>query len=517
MAYSVLIKNGTVLDGNSKNSPRKADVGISGNFIKDIGDLSGSDGEVVIDAEGQYVTPGFIDLTSHSDTYGTIFTIPSQESLLRQGVTTILLGNYGESLAPIVKKESLNDLGRWSSAYTTNTDWNSVSEYHSVLEELKLGVNVATLIGQQTLKRASTNQEQGALLLEAAMIDGAWGVSSNFSFLEWSIKEHACTSEFLSIVKKFDGVYKVHLQDEGKNLLPATASVLDLVRTSGVTAVISHFKAIGKSSWPYFQKAIKMIELAKKDGMEIYFDFFPYLRTGSMLLNLLPPWAKEGSEEIILKRLHDKTEAEKIIKEMKTETLHADRILVASVKNDKKIIGKTLDNISSQVSLSPEETILEILKINELSGTFFGKTVSSKNLLLAAKNKNSIVASDGAGYDTDFTQTGDLVHPRSFGAYPRFFSIVAPSAGLTPESAVEKMTALPARVLGLKNRGNIAKNFIADIAVFDPRIFKSSSTYKNPFNYANGLNHLILKGEIVVSSDSPVLRKGVVLRKNINH
>ena len=516
MTYSILIKNGTVIDGLGVH-PRKADVGISGNYIKDVGDLSSASAEKTIDATGHIVAPGFIDLTNHSDTYATIFSNPSQDSMIRQGVTTILFGNCGESLAPITKKETLMDLNKWVAASAINLDWNSMSEYYDVLKDIHPGVNIASLVGHETLRRNTVVADEMAILLESAMVQGAWGLSSNFSFRDWG-KTLAETIDLLKVVKSFGGLYKIHLRDEGKNFLPSVAALIDAVRTTGVRTVISHIKAIGRSSWGDFTKALLMIENAKGSGLEIYFDFFPYLRTGSMLMNLLPEWAREGNDEVILKRISDPSESAKILRDLKVITLHADRIFIASAKADKNIVGKTLLEIALKVSMPPEEVILEILKINSLNITFFGKTIAAKNLIFASRHKDSVLASDGAGYNIEFQRSGDLVHPRSYGAYPRFFSTVSPKAKLRPEEAIEKMTSHPAKILGLDDRGRLCKSLLADIVIFDENGFRDRATYKNPFRYPDGMKCVIVNGKIAFADDGDkkIMRNGVILKRNIN-
>ncbi|OGF61156.1 hypothetical protein A2662_03315 [Candidatus Giovannonibacteria bacterium RIFCSPHIGHO2_01_FULL_45_33] len=516
MSYSILIKNGTVIDGSGA-APIKADVAITGNHISDIGNLEGAGAAKVIDATGKYISPGFVDLTSHSDTYGTIFSNPAQESMLAQGVTTSLFGNCGESLAPIVKKESMTGLNRWLTESQINTDWNSTSEYYEALSELRPGLNIATLIGQNALKRSANNAEEMALLLEAAMRDGAWGLSSNFSFTTEGQYLSAETLKLLEIVKSADGLYKIHLQDEGKNFLPALASVVDFARRSKVRTVVSHFKVMGKGAWKDFSKAIKIIDTAREGGVEIYFDFFPYASAGSMLLNILPVWAREGDDETVLKRLFDKNTAEQIITSLQQQTLHPERILIVSAKNDKKNVGKTLQDIAEHVSMAPEAVILEILKINDLNVTFLGKTISPKNIIFAARYKESMLASDGAGYSLDFKKFGDLVHPRSFGAFPRFWNKIAPKAGLSHEEAIHKMTQLPAKILGLTDRGLLRKNFIADIAVFDMEGFRDRATYKTPFQFADGMRYVLVNGQLAKADNGALgarfARNGAALRK----
>ncbi|MBI2023321.1 amidohydrolase family protein [Candidatus Giovannonibacteria bacterium] len=499
MAYSVLIKNGTILDGTGGDL-YKADIGIVGDKIKDIGDLKKSSAEKVIDASNLYVTPGFIDLTSHSDTYWTLFSAPGQESMLMQGVTTILLGNCGESLAPIIKKESFAALERWSTAPSLNANWNTVKEYLETIEKIGIGVNTATMVGQETLRRGAQNLEETTLLLTRAIKDGAWGLSSNFSFVEWSGKLDNETVSLLNTIAAFDGIYKVHLRDEGKDFLPAIASVVNLIRRSKVKTVLSHFKGVGKSAWRDFDKAVTMVRSAQQDGLPIYFDFSPYLRTGSMLVSLLPQWARTGDSQVILERLHNPITAEKIISNLRSFTLHPERYLIASAVNDRSMVGKTLEEITNGSGRSLEENIVEILKINNLSVNILGKTVSGRNILQAAKEPWAVVATDGAGLNIEMEKSGNLTHPRSFGTYARYFSKIGPKAGVSPQVAIRQSSLLPAELTGIPKRGKIAKGFFADIAVFHPEEFKDNGTYKNPYHYASGMIHVLVGGKHAVEN-----------------
>lgn len=513
MAYSILIKNGVVIDGTGKE-PYKADVGIFANRIDAVGDLGNAAADQIIDATNLYITPGFIDLTNHSDVYGTLFFVPSQESLLRQGITTILVGNCGESLAPIATKESLLDLERWTTGFSVPINWSSVAEYYKNIENLGVGLNVATLVGQETLKRNAADEAGRLFLFEKAMQDGAWGLSSNFSFAELNGVGEGEIFNLLKIVKKYDGLYKIHLKDEGKDFLLSVASAISLARKSGARTVISHLKAIGRGAWDDFEKALRMLKSARENGVNIAFDVSPYLRTGSMLVSMLPLWARHWTNLEILKKLGDPIVSKKIIEDLKTATLHADKILIASASNDKTSVGHTLADLASRTNFSPEELILELLKINDLSVSIFGKTINGKNLLDAAKEPDGAIASDGAGYDIDFQRFGDLAHPRSFGAYPRFLNFIAPKAKIALGEAVAKITSRPASLLGLKNRGVLKSGFVADIAIFHPEEFKDRSNYKNPYNYAVGLRFLIISGKPVIADGILNLKKGgAVLNK----
>ena len=515
MAYSILIKNGTIMDGAGKE-PYVADVGITEGRITKIGDLSKESAPEVIDATNLYVTPGFIDLTSHADTYGTLFRMPFQESLLMQGVTTILLGNCGESLAPMIGAKSSFDLEKWTSDSSVSLNWARVSEYYANIAKRGVGVNVATLVGENTIKNSAKKKEERVFLLEESLKDGAWGISSNFNFVDWTKALEEETLYFLEIVKKFNGLYKIHLRDEGKDFLPSVASLIALTRASGARTIISHFKAVGRGAWHDFADALHMIKTARSEGIDVTFDLFPYLRTGSMLVSLLPLWSRVGGDEEILKRLKSPDLASKIAMDLAKITLHAEKILIASAPHNKSIVGQTLAEVSAKFSLSPEATIIELLKINELKITIFGKTLNAKNLLASASFSDSIVSSDGAGYNLEHMLSGELVHPRSFGAFPRFFKVIAEKSGTTRWKAIEKMTSLPARMLGLSDRGVLAVNAIADIAIFNPGEFRDRATYKNPYRYATGLKFLLINGKLsvkagIVQSE----RNGVVLKKNV--
>ena len=496
MAYSLLIKNGLIANGKG-GEPFRGDIAISEGKIKDIGQDLGDSAEKIIEAAGLCVAPGFIDITNHSDAYGTLFFAPMQESMLMQGVTTIVVGNCGQSLAPLITKSAISDLDRWTTGFSVPIDWTSVKDFYKTLEKIGMGLNVATLAGQETLKKDTENIAGAAMLLDSALEEGAWGLSSNFNFSAWTQALESETLAFLKIVTKHNALCKVHMHDEGKDFLPSVATVLRLARLSGAHIVISHLKAVGRGAWKDFNGALKMIQNGEREGLKISFDFFPYMRTGSMLVSLLPAWAKNGTREETLKRVSDKYTREQIIDSLNKMTLHADRIMIASASQNKSVVGKTLKEISENAGISPEELIVELLSINRLNVTVFGRTISQKNLLRASAFPGSIVSSDGAGYNLAFKNFGDLAHPRSFGAYPRFLGLVSKKAGVSLGDAVRKMTALPAEKIGFSDRGLIEKGYAADIVIFTSD-FKDKGTYKNPYKYAEGIRYSILGGRLAI-------------------
>ncbi|PIR70406.1 MAG: hypothetical protein COU46_01540 [Candidatus Niyogibacteria bacterium CG10_big_fil_rev_8_21_14_0_10_42_19] len=527
-SYSIIIKNGYVIDG--KNSPRvRADVGIKGNIIADIGDLSQETADVEIDARDRYVAPGFIDLTSHSDTHWTLFDAPGQESFLWQGVTTILGGNCGTSLAPLVSGNEIDALQKWFDVSSVNINWQSTAEFLDEIEKRPLGVNFATLTGFGTLRRGSVkNIDQGAstgeidkmrFLLEEALSAGSFGLSTSLGRVH---EQSAGTEELVSlaeVVKKSDGILKYHLRDEGSDILPSLSEVFSITRASDVRTHISHFKLIGKGAWKMFNDAMIMIEQGLQNNMHITLDIYPYTKTGSSLYLLLPSWAREGGREEILGNLEDPEKRALISSALKELTLHYDQMIIASSFRDQSVVGKTIEELSVSTNLSSEDVIINLLNVNELTVTIFNEALHEAHIDMFAKKYYSVFATDGVGYNVAFSKPNDLPHPRSFGTFPKVLNyFVKEKEALTWEEAIYKMTKLPADILGLERRGVIKKNTFADIVVFDPEKIRDKSTYTNPLQYSEGMEWVLVNGGIAISEGAISNElHGKILRKEKNN
>lgn len=524
MDYSIIIKNGLILDGRD-NSPRQADIGISADKIKKVGDLSRNEAPTVIDASNKYISPGFIDLTTHSDTHWTLFSHPSQESFIRQGVTTIIGGHGGSSLAPLVRGENIEAIQKWTDVSKINVNWQSMKEFLDDLENHPLGVNFGTLTGYGTMRRGIITDEprtakndeinQMQELLEKSLEQGAFGFSADLGAAHQKPGSNEEIIALLKIAKKFKAFASHHLEDEGKNILPAIGRLISLGRNSGVSSHVSHFKAIGKTAWNFFPQALTMLEEAAKEGINITCDFFPYTKTGSNLYLLLPDWCREGGKNRILELIRGK-ERKQIIEDLKELTLHYDKINVASTRFDLDGVGKTIETLSQSSDRQPEEVILDLLDVNDLQVAIFNEAISELNIELAAKKDYSAVASDGVGYACDYRSKTDLPHPRSFGAFPRVFNkLVKEKRVLTWEEAVYKMTGFPAKILGLNDRGVIEKGAYADIVIFDPEKISDRADYLDPYQVPFGIDCVLINGSValkegvLISGDrGRVLRRG---------
>lgn len=526
MVYDILIKDGTVIDGAGR--PRfRADIGIQDGKIKDIGEpsLPGADGKKIISALGKFVTPGFIDITSHADKNWSLFQNPLQDHLLTQGVTTILVGNCGSSLAPLPSAEAADSLREWSEAGALNINWATAGELLDELARHPLGVNVATLAGHGTIRRGITKNESRALaieelqqaieLIEKSVDEGAFGISFGLVYSHESPAKESELSLLAKAAASKGGICKIHLRNESLNLIPAVNEALQIGREAGGTTIISHFKAIGRKSWPFFQKALRIVERAEDNGVKIFFDIFPYQRTGSFLYLLLPAWARAGGVRDTIKRIQSGETRPKVIETLRQQTLHYDRYIVANSASP-SLNGRTIAEISLKLGGSPEETILEMLTASSGRAMIFGRTLALKNVSAGVSHPLGIIASDGSGVSAEISRRGELVHPRSTGTFTHFLhSFVGEKKLSSWEEGIRKITSLPATVVGFERRGRIEKKFYADIVVFDPEKIRDRSTYHNPYVHSQGIEVVAVNGKLAVENGQLTgTAAGWVLRKS---
>lgn len=523
MSYDILIKSGSVIDGSGKK-PEIFDIGISEDKITDIGHLEGAKAKLVIDAAGKFVTPGFIDITNHSDTHLTLFSEPGQESLVMQGITSIIGGNCGASLAPLASSEAIQAIKKWVDPSQINRDWTTMKEFLDRIAVMQFGINFGTFVGYGTIRRGVIGNEIRALNVEEqnqvkllssdALGAGAFGISFGLSYGHERVSTTEELIEIARVMQGANGIAKLHLRSEGADVLASVNEAIRIGREAGIPIHISHLKAIGKKAWPLVPKALELIENARVSGLDIAFDVSPYHTTGSLLYLLLPPWAREGGFAELFRRMERETEREKMMEELQRMTLHYEKILITSAKI-KDPVGRTIKELADEAGATPEETVINLVRANEGRVNILGRTVSAKNTILQLQDKNSLVATDGEGYGQRELKSGNLVHPRSFGALPHFWHrFVMDRELLSPEAAIQKATGGPAVRFGIKNRGIIAKTNFADIVVFDSRLFRDRSTYRNPYRYPAGMEWVLVNGKVAVEQGKHMnARAGKVLRR----
>ena len=524
MAYDIIIRTSGLFDGTGKKF-ESADIAIQGGTIVGVGNLGKkADAKLVIDAVGKYVTPGFIDITNHSDTRLTIFKYPTQESMIMQGVTTAIGGNCGASLAPLASPFAIQAIQKWSDLSDLNVNWASVKEFLDEVTTYKVGTNFGMFVGFGTLKRGITGDEARALkkdeveqisyLIEKSIDEGAFGLSFGLSYGHERASQTDELVEIAEAVGRKKGIVKIHLRSEGKELLAAINEAIQIGREAQVSVQVSHLKAIGKRAWPLLGKALEMIENANDSGVRIHFDVSPYRSTGSQLYTLVPAGAREGGFRELFARIDDVAERKKIIEALRALTLHYNSILITSAKMT-DVVGKTIGEIAESSGLSNEEALLQVVRSNDGRVTITGHTISMKNIEAAVRHDYSFIASDGAGYGQEEVASGNLVHPRSFGTFPHFLHhFVDDLESLEIERAIQKITSGPAEKIGLAKRGVIKKGNFADIVIFDPNIIKDRATYRDPFRFPAGIEWVIVNGRVSVENGKFLgERAGAVLRK----
>lgn len=524
MAYDILIQSGSLLDGSGKPM-ELADVGIKGDTITAVGDLGNATAKTIIHARGKFVAPGFIDITNHSDTHLSLFHYPNLESLVMQGITTIIGGNCGASLAPLASRTAINAIQKWADPASISLNWTRMGEYLETIDTMRPAINYGCFVGYGTLRRGVIGddirllnldeQEQVKFLLREAMKEGAFGLSLGLLYGHEHVSSTEEIIEIARVLQETGGVVKIHLRSEGTGLLGSVNEAIRIGREAGVPVQISHLKAIGKKAWDSFSKTLTLIDTARQTGLDISFDVSPYRTTGSLLYLLIPAWARRGGFQELFRKLDDPEEKKKIVQALKSLTPHYDSIFLIS--GGFTAVGHTIAELAEEMGMPPEEALLEIVRASHGRARIIGQTISEKNTTYALKDKNSFLASDGEGYSLEAIKTGGLTHPRSFGAYPHFWHrYVTAKKIVSPPAAIQKMTMLPAQKIGLKKRGVVMKGNFADCIVFNPELFRDRATYRNPYRYPSGIEWVIVNGKVAVENGKYAGEKtGKVLRREI--
>jgi N-acyl-D-amino-acid deacylase len=505
------ITGGQVLDGTGAPSSR-ADVGITGDSISAVGDLSREPAGQTVDAAGLTVTPGFIDMHSHSD--WRLFANRRAESKIRQGVTTEVVGNCGFSPAP-VSDEFRQDMQGFALYVPPGMDfsWRSVKEYLSRYEDEGLAVNVAQLIGHGTLRlavmgfarRAPSAKELGRMrsLMESAMADGACGLSTGLIYAPGSYAE---TPEIVEIARGAAraGFYASHIRGEGSTLLEAVGEAISVGSGASLPVQVSHIKAAGRPNWGRVKDALALIDAARAKGLDVMADVYPYTASSTTIRTLLPDSALEGGIDAMLGRLRDPAARARIRDEMARGPVLArgvgwEDIMIAYAPSRPEAQGLRLDEIGRQWGKDPVECSFDIIEAELGKGYVILFQLDEADLRLALVHPHVMIGSDGSSLATAGLLAEGKPHPRSYGTFPRVLGRYArDEAVLTLPAAVHKMTGMPAARLGLKDRGILRKGAKADVVVFSPERVADPATYENPHRYAQGIAHVVVNGRIVI-------------------
>ena len=524
-SLDLLIKNGRIIDGTGKNE-FPADIGIRDGkivAIENYGIIKEDSSIKIINAKSLKVTPGFIDIHSHTDTG--LFINPKAESKIRQGVTTEVAGQDGSSVAP--RKNNSDD----DEYEVEKKSWSTFPEFFKLLEENKTAVNFVTFVGQGTLRgfvvgeddRIATVEEieQMKKLAMEALDQGAFGVSSGLEYTPGSFASTEEISELCKVMKNRGGIYATHMRNEADTVLEAITEAIQIGKTASVPVNISHLKLQGKANWNKIDQALALIKDANNNGYKVTFDRYPYTAFSTGLSNLFPLWSRDGGRERFLERLQNKNELIKIKKYVldKVTSLSSwDAVLIAGVKkeNNKQYEGKTIQQIISQTNEDPFEFTRKLLIDENGSVSMCGFGMSEENTSRILSHPLCMVASDSSARATYGKLSEGNPHPRSYGTFPRFLGrYVRQNNIVTLPEAIRKITSFPAETLGISNRGVIAVGTMADVVCFDYENIIDKSDYVNPHQYPQGVQYVVVNGELVIDkSEHTGKLPGQILKKS---
>jgi N-acyl-D-amino-acid deacylase len=534
--YDVLIRGGKIVDGTG-NPWFQGDVAIRGDRIEAVGLLSPeTTAHRVIDATGLIVAPGFVDMHSHSDM--TLLEDGSAQSKIRQGVTTEILGE-DTSAGPAKGKKPPSTVNHRG---TTST-WTTLGGYFDALERQGVAVNVASYVGLGTLLECVQGYtldrpDEGRLeamkgLLEEAMRDGAIGLSTMLA----SPRELAVTTDDLvvlcQVVKRNGGLFSSHIRNEGVEVFDSVKEAISVGRRAQVPVDIIHLKIADQSLWDRMREVVTLIDEARRDGVNVQANVYPYTRGNNDLGSIIPPWAHEGGKAHLIARLKDRSLRDRLKREIRTglpgwynhyTAVGGDwsRMLVSGHLSpaNQRFEGQTMDRIvaAKSAGLKPVPDPLDVLfdfLVDEggaISTTYAHHTENDMNLALVQPWCS--IGSDGSALAIDGPLRSGHPHPRNFGTFPRILGeYVRNRKLLRLEDAVRKMTSLNAAKAGILDRGLLRPGQYADVVIFDPVTVIDHSTYVAPFQYSTGIIHVLVNGALVFEKGPPVkARPGRALR-----
>jgi N-acyl-D-amino-acid deacylase len=510
-SFDVLIKGGMVYDGTGQ-TPRRADVGIRGDRIVAIGDLQRASAKSVIDATGLAVTPGFINMLSHSE----VSLIADGRSMgeLKQGVTTQIFGE--SSMGPLtdeMKKRRLDQQGD----IKYDIAWTTLAEYLAYLEKRGVSQNFASFIGAATVReyvigledKPPTPEQLDKMreLVRQEMEAGALGVTTALIYPPATFARTDELIELSKVAAKYKGKYIAHIRSEANQLTEAVEETIRISREAGLPAEIYHLKASGQENWPKLDRVIAMIEEARRQGLKITADMYTYTAGATGLNSCMPPWVYDGGAEAAYKRLQDPETRKKIADAMRApsndwENLYMlvgspDRILLVGFKSDalKPLTGKTLSEVARMRGKDPIETVMDlVLEDRSRVGTVYFM-MDEQNVEKQIRQPWVSFGSDAASMAPEGVFLKSSTHPRAYGNFARLLGKYVREEKVIPlTEAVHRLSGLPATNLGLDHRGFIRQGMFADVVVFDPQTIADRATFDQPQQYCIGVRHVFVNG-----------------------
>ncbi len=504
--FDLLITGGLLIDGSGAPA-RRADLAVRAGRIAAIGDVSSATALRTISASGLVVAPGFIDMHNHSDE--TLIDDPRCESMIRQGVTTMILGE-GNSAGPIP---------------AGIREWSTLGGYFDFVARKGITPNIASYVGQTQLwihvkgnsLTPATPAEMDLMKkhLASAMREGALGLSSSLLMPPSNLITTAQLIELAKVARQYGGIYSTHIRDEGAGVFRSITEAIEIARGAHIPVDIIHLKIADQKFWGQMKEVIAMIDRARGEGLDIRTNVYPYTAGQNNLRAIIPPWAHDGGNRQMLARLAQPAARAR----MRREILEGipnwynhytatgggwQGMLLVSLKSPKykAFTGKRMsDLIAAQSPRDPVDTLFDVLLAEDGSVPCVFFHHSEPDMTFALRQPYTSIGSDGAAIANDGPARANHPHPRWYGTFPRILGrYVRDQKVLSLEQAIHKMTAMNAAKAGIPQRGLLQPGYWADITLFDPLTVADNATYDNPHQYPTGIPYVIVNGQIVLDS-----------------
>jgi len=513
--YDLVIIGGSVIDGTGAPAVM-TDVGVRGGHIATIGPLADARATRRIDAKGLVVAPGFIDMHNHSDY--TILVEPKAESAIRQGLTTLVLGE-SRSAGPL--KAGENDDPR-SRADGATPDWTTLGGYFEKLETQHVATNIASYVGEEQVwtyvkgygqSPATPDEiEQMKKLVAQAMEEGAMGLSTALLVPPSSLATTENLIELAKVAKQYGGIYSSHIRDEGERVFEAVQEAINVGKGANIPVDILHMKIAHKKLWGRVNEIIAMVQKARDEGLNVQANVYPYTAGQNNLSSIIPPWAVDGGRDQMVARLKNPALRPRLRREilnglpgwynhfLATGDGWGGMILV-TLKNDKNkaFQGKRMSELIGARGGNPADVLMDVLieENGSVPTVFFHH--SEPDMQLVMKQPWTSIGSDGGALSVDGPTSHTHPHPRYFGTFPRVLGrYVRELQVLTLPEAVKKMTSMNADKIGIKDRGRLKEGQWADITVFNPATVIDRATFENPHQYPVGIDYVIVNGTVTI-------------------
>jgi N-acyl-D-amino-acid deacylase len=514
--YDFILTGAQVVDGTG--APWfAADIGIIGDRLAAIGDLSKASATKRVNAHGLVAAPGFIDVQGQSEF--NVLVDNRAASKITQGVTTEITGE-GTSIAPVndrLRKEAEG----LAKKYAVTLDWTSLDDYFRHFEGTQSAINLGTFVGAGGLRsyvigtenRAATAEElqQMQALVAQAMEQGAFGVSSALQYVPDTFAPTDEVVELAKVARQYGGVYFTHQRSEGDQIDASLDEVFSIAQRANISTTIWHLKLAYSENWGKMQDVIRRIEAARARGIDVAASVYPYTRGSNSLIACFPSWISEGGTEKMIARLKDPAQRARAQKEMEepSDTWQnqwrgsggASGVLLIQVVNPElsKYEGMTIEEIGKQMNKDPKDAAMDIAIADRGASAVVISIMEEADVRMAVSNPMVTFGSDSEAQAEDGPLSKTKAHPRAFGTFPRVLAeYVREQHAMRMEEALRKMTSLAASRVGLMDRGILRPGMMADIAVFDPRTVKDMATYSDPLHYSLGVKFVFVNGRPVV-------------------